>query len=339
MMKKIKTFIRRPFLFVAAGIALTAFAASCSKNENTEVPLAAEIVVDNTGGTPKNARLECDDNGNFALLIYTESDENNFIRIQGNTATHRNKEIDLTTKENPQAGKRTWSVDCKKNGKTLFAGSGDPQTMPVFKAGKLTVDLDVNTGNYNVTLAGGKIQAANGDNGDGKEHTLHIKTAGKAVVKKTTDMPKPEPMNDIRIDGEKFNVLSAELLDKGKRNFMLYLYTSADKKDYIRIVYNKDRHNNKEIDLTKKEENQNGLYNYVVEYKKGDKIVFTGAGSPDFNLLFQTGKLKFNIDVAEGDYSVTLTNGKLQTEKSIFGDGNEHTVTIDTTGKATLKKS
>lgn len=230
-------------------------------------------------------------------------------------------------------------MDCRKNGKTLFAGSGDPQTMPVFKAGKLTVDLDVNTGNYNVILTGGKIQAANGDNGDGKEHTLHIKTAGKAVVKKTTDMPKPEPVNDIRIDGEKFNVLSAELTGKGKSDFTLYLYTSADRKNYIRIVGNADRNNNKEIDLTKAKEKQNGMHNYIVEYKKGSLILFTGAGNPDLNLLFKSGKLNFNVDLNSGVYSVVLTGGIIYTTDTFYGDGNGHTVTIDTTGKATVKKS
>lgn len=153
------------------------------------------------------------------------------------------------------------------------------------------------------------------------------------------DMPTPQPeptfTNTVTLDGEKVPVKSVKY-EKLSERFTLYLYLSENKeKDNVIIGGYIAKHLNKDIDLTETETGVVSLMTpWEVECRRGGKRLFDAYSMPPSSggLVFNSGKLRINGNPEDGDeITIRLTNGKITDVE--YGDGKEHTISIDWMGK------
>lgn len=143
------------------------------------------------------------------------------------------------------------------------------------------------------------------------------------------------PTNTVTIDGEKISVQSVKY-EKLSAEFTLYLYLSENKeKDNVIIRGYIAKHLNKDIDLTETETGVVSLMTpWEVECRRGGKRLFDAYSMPPSSggLVFNSGKLRINGNPEDGDeITIRLTNGKITDVE--YGDGKEHTISIDWMGK------
>lgn len=141
--------------------------------------------------------------------------------------------------------------------------------------------------------------------------------------------------NTVTIDGVKKSILSTKFIGGyGDDNaFVVYLYLSSDKKEYVEVRGNKNLHANYEpIGLSKKEEKHEGQWYWGVIYTKegSGKEKFWTSGNPlDGYALFSSGRMNIYGDprTSRKICGINLFYGKVTDTK--HGDGQEHTITID----------
>ncbi len=152
------------------------------------------------------------------------------------------------------------------------------------------------------------------------------------------DIPTPDlPFNTVTIDGEKIPVKSAEYekYELYGVRFTLYLYLSENKKkDYVEIQGYAAKHLNKDIDLTKVDDKK--PWQVICLY--GGKKLFDAYSMPPSSdgLLFDSGKLRINGNLDGDEITIRLTDGKIT--DAGYGDGKEHTISIDWKGTGTPRK-
>ena len=138
--------------------------------------------------------------------------------------------------------------------------------------------------------------------------------------------------NTVTIDGVTKTILSTEFRagDGDNNAFSVYLYLSADKKEYVKIGGNKDLHATYDfISLNKKETAHAGQWYWGVTYQKGSPV-FSTSGNPTINYVtFTKGDLRIFGDprVSRKVCGISLYNGEVTDSR--HGDGQKHTITID----------
>ena len=151
---------------------------------------------------------------------------------------------------------------------------------------------------------------------------------------KDSDEPKPEPKftNTVTIDGVEKPIFKAEYADMDDGDYCLDLYASDDDNKMVEIQLNKDLHmTGSAIDLTQKEANHDGNYNWLVEYDKpdGTTLIYTYGRPGNEDPVFTTGTLTMSGS-PEGTINIKLENGRVKGK-----DGAEHTLTISYSGTMT----
>lgn len=152
----------------------------------------------------------------------------------------------------------------------------------------------------------------------------------------TPDVPEA-PANTIVLDGVTMPVTDAEIdevkLNKG--NYEIILFVSEKKG--IEIMAGKEPHDGKTIDLTKKEPKHDGWY-WSVECYNPEKIFDTYGEPGNSYPVFMSGTLYVKHLGSEGGkpvFEIVLKNGKVKGEGE-YGDGKEHTVSINWKGSLRL---
>ena len=144
----------------------------------------------------------------------------------------------------------------------------------------------------------------------------------------------PVHANTVIIDGVEMPVLSAGI-DKsdleGYNWYDIYLFLSEDKKKYVDIMADGTLHDGKTLDLTRKEEKHTGWY-WGVEFRNPYNI-FQTFGDPETPYpVFQSGTLLVKRIGTGTEFEITLKDGIVKGEGD-YGDGEEHTVSIDFKGE------
>ncbi|WP_255417366.1 hypothetical protein [Proteiniphilum sp. X52] len=144
----------------------------------------------------------------------------------------------------------------------------------------------------------------------------------------------PTFTNIVTLDGVTMPVLSAGI-DKSDLEednwYDIYLFLSGDKNKYIEIMADGEHHNGKTLDLTRKEDEHDGWY-WAVEMRNPKKLFQTfgepGTGYP----VFLSGTLLVKRIGTGTEFEITLKDGKVKGEGE-YGDGLEHTVSLDFKGE------
>ncbi|CEN50687.1 conserved exported hypothetical protein [Capnocytophaga canimorsus] len=164
-----------------------------------------------------------------------------------------------------------------------------------------------------------------------------------ALVMSCSKDNKDEPQlnNAVMIDGEIKPIVKARIhkdhLDDNNYDMFIYLSQSEG----VQIQGTKRHHEDKIINLTKKEPERDGWY-WRVEYVKSGKIIFDTYADPNqqSHPVFQSGTLylKRLADI-DGQlvFEIELKNGKVKGEGD-YGDGKEHTISLYYKGKLELVK-
>ena len=143
--------------------------------------------------------------------------------------------------------------------------------------------------------------------------------------------PPPSPKaGTVTIDGEEKPIVKAEYKDYGNGNYVFDLYLSADRKEEVVLMLNKELHiTGNPVNLTKKEEKHDEKWYWVVDYSKSDgtKLIDTYSSPDSSGPVFKTGTL-----TASGSPTGTI-NIKLENGCVMGTDGKEHTLTISYGGK------
>ena len=296
-------------------------------------PKANTVTLDGTNKPIVKAKYDDRGKGNYWLYLYLSADGKEKVKIELNKDLHMTgSPINLTKREEEHDGKWYWSVMYYKPDDTKLIytyGGPDVTTYPVFTTGTLTVSGSP-TGTINIKLENGRVKGT-----DGKEHTITVSYNG--TMEKKKDTPQPEPKaNTVTLDGTNKPIVKAKYDDRGKGNYWLYLYLSADGKEKVKIELNKDLHmTGSPINLTKREEEHDGKWYWSVMYYKPDdtKLIYT-YGGPDVTTypVFTTGTLTVSGSPT-GTINIKLENGRVKGT-----DGKEHTITLNYNGKMTKKE-
>lgn len=153
------------------------FTACSGKNDPPTPDLPVNtVIIDGEKIPVQSVKYEKKYNDRFTLfLFFTKNSKEDCVRIDGYTAKHLNKDIDLTKID----GTTPWQVICFVRGKKLFDAYSMPPSSQglVFDSGKLRIDGNPDGGEFTIRLTNGKITDA--DYGDGKEHIISIDWKGE----------------------------------------------------------------------------------------------------------------------------------------------------------------
>ena len=140
--------------------------------------------------------------------------------------------------------------------------------------------------------------------------------------------------NVVIVDGVEMDVVSAGI-DKSDlendNNYDIYLFLSEDKSKYVEIMANGDLHNGKTLDLSSKENKHEG-WHWAVSCSDSH-VLFKTFGKPDNDYpVFQSGTLRVEHIGPGTEFQITLKKGKVKAVGE-YGDGLEHTISIDFKGE------
>lgn len=140
--------------------------------------------------------------------------------------------------------------------------------------------------------------------------------------------------NTVTLDGVTMPILSAAI-DKSdleeENNYDIYLFLSEDKQKYIEIMASGTHHDGNTLDLTQKEDEHDGWY-WVVEMRNPNKLFSTFASLRAEEPVFLSGTLLIKRIGTGTEFEITLKDGKVKGEGE-YGDGLEHTVSLDFKGE------
>ncbi len=146
---------------------------------------------------------------------------------------------------------------------------------------------------------------------------------------------KPE-INTVTFDGVSHLILSAGIdkdeLDDG--NYQIVLYISEEKTKGVRLDASALHHDGKTTDLTQKEPKHDGWY-WSVEFYYPEKIIDTYGKPGTPYPVFQTGTFYIKRTGFGAEFEIRLKDGKVKGKEG-FGDGKEHTISINFKGMLDL---
>ena len=141
----------------------------------------------------------------------------------------------------------------------------------------------------------------------------------------------PIKPNTVIIDNEEKPILHAGYTNgSGANDYEFTLFLSDDRTEKVKFMYNDPLHYNKDIDLTNREEQHDGVWYWSIGYHKKYKLIFDTDGQPkalygpDVPILPVFDKGTLRISDGEGDnIKILLKNGKV-----VGADNIPHTITI-----------
>lgn len=141
----------------------------------------------------------------------------------------------------------------------------------------------------------------------------------------------PIKQNTVIIDKEEKPILHAGYTNtSGANDYEFTFFLSKDYTEKVKFLYNKNRHCNKDIDLTKREERHDGVWYWSIDYHKKYKQIIDTDGQPkalygsDEPILPVFDKGTLRISDGEGNnIKILLKNGKV-----VGADNKPHTITI-----------
>ena len=152
-------------------------------------------------------------------------------------------------------------------------------------------------------------------------------------VEDTKPLPTPKE-NTVTINGVEKPIVSAVYKVDYKVNYIIELNLSADGKEKVKLIVNKDLHTTgNSIDLTQKEKHHSGYY-WVVVYSKSDNDrPIVSYGNPDLKEpVFKNGTLTVSGDPVTGPVSIKLENGLVTGT-----DKKDYTLVLSYSGKVHKK--
>lgn len=155
----------------------------------------------------------------------------------------------------------------------------------------------------------------------------------KAAIESGGDST-PDFTGTVTLDGVPMPILRAAIdkSDLDEHNYYdIYLFLSEDEQKYIEIMADGKHHNGKTLDLTQKEDEHDGWY-WSVEMRN-PQILFQTFAKPGMEYpVFMSGTLLVKRISTSTEFEITLKNGKVKCI-GMYGDGLEHTVSLDFKGK------
>ncbi len=140
--------------------------------------------------------------------------------------------------------------------------------------------------------------------------------------------------NTVTLDGVTMPILSAAI-DKSdleeENNYDIYLFLSEDKQKYIEIMASGTHHNGNTLELTQKEDEHDGWY-WAVEMRNPNLLFQTFAKPGTEYPVFLSGTLLVKRIGTGTEFEITLKDGKVK-GGGMYGDGFEHTVSLDFKGE------
>ena len=305
-------------------------ACSSSNDEPTTEPKANTVTIDGVEKPILKAEYKDWDGGDYWLYLYLSADGKEKVEIDLNKDLHiTGSPIDLTKKEKEHAG-FDWVIDYyDANDKRIIDASGGPVgSAPVFTTGTLTMSGDP-TGTINIKLENGRVKGA-----DGKEHTLVLSYSG---TMENIEGSQPQPQtNTVTINGTDRKIEKVEYYEYPGERYYFTLYLTPDGKENVLIGLKKDRHFGKDVDLTKREPEDDDDF-WVVRYdtnESGKSFTYYGQNPDDH--FFKSGTLNgtatFNSDLS-GTLNLVLKNGKVKNN-----GGTEFTFLIKYNGQIDSKQ-
>lgn len=218
------------------------------------------------------------------------------------------------------------ALDAIKTQTEALAGSNEAISGKIAGVTDAINDLiaEVNSGNSDAAQALAAIVAI-------------LEKLKEAIANGGDDGETPSVSNSCVIDGTTKNISSAGIdrSDYTVGQYDIYLFLEGG--GYINIMTEKEYHDGKTIDLTKKEEKRPvSKWYWAVEYRYADKRrIFTTFAEPESDyVVFQTGTLYMKcLGEEEGKavFEIRLENGRITDNK--HGDGLEHTISLSFKGK------
>ena len=309
-----------------------AFTACSSSNDDpTTEPKANTVTIDGVDKPILKAKYIDQGDGDDFLYLYLSADSREKVEIQLNKDLHMTgSPIDLTKKEEKHDGKWYWGVKYSDHGKSLFdtwGAFGSPNTL--FNTGTLTVSGSPD-GTINIVLKNGCVKGL-----DGKEqHTIVLSYSG-TMENIGGSQPQPQT-NTVTVNGTDRKIEKVEYYEYPGERYYFTLYLTPDGKENVLIGLKKDRHFGKDIDLTKREPEDDDDF-WVVRYdtnESGKSFTYYGQNPDDhfFKSGTLNGKATFNSDLS-GTLNLVLKNGKIKNN-----DGTESTFLINYNGPIESKQ-
>ncbi|WP_314125901.1 hypothetical protein [Segatella maculosa] len=146
-------------------------------------------------------------------------------------------------------------------------------------------------------------------------------------------LPTPTA-NTVTLDGVEKPIVKAEYKDEDDGDYSLYLYLSADRKERVEVLLNKDVHmTGNPVKLTEKEKKHGGKWYWVVNYHTADgaTLIETYADPDSSDPVFKTGTLTMSGSPT-GTINIKLENGRV---KGI--NGKEYSLTMSYSGPITKR--
>lgn len=215
-------------------------------------------------------------------------------------------------------------VDALNAMKTQIEALGDGQTVIAEKIAAVTTAINnliasVNSGNTSAAAALAQIIQKL------EELKAAIGSGGGST---------PVFTNTVTLDGVTMPILSAAI-DKSdleeENNYDIYLFLSEDKQKYIEIMASGTHHNGNTLELTQKEDEHDGWY-WAVEMRNPNLLFQTFAKPGIEYPVFLSGTLLVKRIGTGTEFEITLKDGKVKGEGE-YGDGLEHTVSLDFKGE------
>ena len=147
----------------------------------------------------------------------------------------------------------------------------------------------------------------------------------------------PIKQNTVIIDNKERSIIEAAYTDTSDEdNFEITLFLSEDHNEKVVLLHNEKWHSNKDIDLTKREEQHEGYeWYWAIEYNRDGKQIINTYGKPKtlykldeaIRPVFNKGTLR--ISTGEDDnIKILLNNGNV-----VGADNKTHTITIHYDGQ------
>lgn len=143
-----------------------------------------------------------------------------------------------------------------------------------------------------------------------------------------------EDNNSVVLDGETLTIVSAAIDQSDleeDNNYDIYLFLSEDKTKYIEVMANGTLHDGKTLDLTKKEDEHDGWY-WAVEMRNPNVLFKTFAKPGNAYPVFLSGTLMVKRIGTGTEFEIMLKDGKVKGTGGTYGDGLEHTVSLNYKG-------
>ena len=325
-------------LALAATVMMSAAFTACSSSNNDDdggggtppppSPKAGTVTLDGAEKPILEAGYQYWGDGNYVLFFSLSASSQEKVKLELNKDLHvTGNPINLTEKEKNRKrydDRYRWGVEYfEAHGNLLFYANGTPRiNEPVFETGTLTMSGSPD-GTINIVLKNGCVTGL-----DGKKHTIVLSYSG-TMENIGGSQPQPQT-NTVTINGTDRKIEKVEYYEYPGERYYFTLYLTPDGKENVLIGLKKDRHFGKDVDLTKREPEDDDDF-WVVRYdtnESGKSFTYYGQNPDDH--FFKSGTLNgtatFNSDLS-GTLNLVLKNGKVKRN-----NGTEFTFLVNYNG-------